>query len=95
MTEKVIYLDFDGVINDMHTPIIALRSFYGAENVHTGLCKDLVERVNQIHDATGAIVWVHSSWREVYSEETLNEVLGNAGLRANEFEHIYCLTDRA
>lgn len=82
MTEKVIYLDFDGVVNDTHTPIISLRSLWGTENTHSGLCKDLMERVNQIHDATGAVVWVHSSWREAYSEETLNEVLNDAGLRA-------------
>lgn len=82
MKDKVIYLDFDGVINDNKTPSVQLTTKWGQENYHTGLCPTLVERVNQIHDATGAVVWIHSSWREAYTLETLTEVLQWSNLRA-------------
>lgn len=80
--KKVIYLDFDGVINGDETPCITLKTMWGVENTHIGLCPDLVDKINQIHDATGASVWVHSSWRDAYSEEQIGELLLNAGLRA-------------
>lgn len=82
MKDKVIYLDFDGVINNSNTKLIDIVTKHGIQNRHTGLDPCLVERINQIHDATGAVVWVHSSWREVYSEESLKKVLAEAGLRA-------------
>lgn len=80
--EKVIYLDFDGVINDEETPLITIKTIYGNENHHVGICPRLVEKINQIYEATGAVVWIHSSWRDSYSSEQLRDLLANTGLRA-------------
>src|SRR5690242_11976692 len=55
---KVVFLDFDGVVNGLETseppsPIHPLLY----------LCPPLVERVNQIVERTGALVVLSTSWR--------------------------------
>lgn len=82
MKEKVIYLDFDGVINNNMTPKINIVNRFGYENIHIGISSELLEKVNQIFDATGAVIWVHSSWRGPYDEKTISKLLLDNGLRA-------------
>lgn len=51
--EKVIFLDIDGVLND-HKPVV---SNYG------GIFPRKVKMLNQITDATEAVIVVSSAWR--------------------------------
>lgn len=85
--DKVIFLDFDGVLNSDQTEV-------EASSIHPYLYLDpqLVKRVQQICDQTGAVIvlstsWrtrIHSSWaQESYlSLDELREALLSAGLTA-------------
>lgn len=61
---KVVFLDFDGVLNKGHGPGVPA----------------LVKRLNTITDRTGAAIVVHSSWRWARSVETLREILVSWGV---------------
>ena len=60
---KVIFLDFDGVLN---TP----KGYWN---------KDNIKQLNRICDLTGAIVVVSSSWKMSHGVDALRELLINAG----------------
>lgn len=59
VTERVVFLDLDGVLNRGHGPLVP----------------ELVDRLNRITDDTDARIVVHSSWRYRDSLEELRRVL--------------------
>lgn len=63
---KIVFLDIDGVIND----------FGGGPTFD----KAMVGRLNEITDASGAKIVIHSSWRYAYSLEQLQKRLAGAGV---------------
>lgn len=85
---KVVFLDFDGVLNGSgtHAPASPIHPLLF-------LCPPLVERVNQICERTGAVVVLSTSWRTRahhpgssathLSLDELREALWIAGARFN------------
>lgn len=69
---KLIFLDFDGVINSS-------KFYEDKEKGVIGLDPKAVALVNEICDRTGALVVVSSSWRHGESRTTLQEILGKVG----------------
>ena len=61
---RVVFLDFDGVLND---------GFGGGLPL-------LVDRLNRVTQQTGAVIVVHSSWRWGRSVEKLREILRSWGV---------------
>ena len=87
---KLVFLDFDGVLNSFDKHIDAdvkhcdwnpetLTAFGISLEIHT----EFVERVNRITDATGALIVVSSSWRIGYLADWADVVihLHNCGLK--------------
>jgi hypothetical protein len=58
---KVIFLDFDGVLNSRR--FFAQRSGRSGERADDALDPDAVARVNRIIERTGAKIVISSSWR--------------------------------
>ncbi len=83
---KVVFLDFDGVLNS-YADLDAPRA-PGAGVFNLGA----VERLNTIVARTGAQVVVSSTWRERYSLAGLQELLATSGFRG---EVIGCTPVRA
>lgn len=61
---KIVFLDFDGVINRGHGPFLP----------------DLVARLNRITREAQASIVVHSSWRWARSVRQLKDILDEAGV---------------
>mgnify|MGYP003480839581 FL=1 len=80
---KVIFLDFDGVLNS--SEFIWAADERGAGHIDP----DRVRRVNRIIEATGAVIVVSSAWRILYPIETLTEFLVGKGFVGR----IYDVTD--
>lgn len=70
---KVLFLDFDGVLN--HYLLIAQAYGAGARRFSA----DAIERLNTIVARTGAKVVVSSSWREQYTLDGLRALLTSEG----------------
>lgn len=58
---KVIFLDIDGVLNNVRTANNPRDSF-GVDR----LDKDCIRRLNKITDTTGAVIVISSTWRKMY-----------------------------
>jgi len=77
---KVIFLDFDGVINSTSwVPDADDQPHLSIPWYAAGLDPDLVALVNEIIERTGAQVVVSSSWRQGATLEWLQEVLEEVG----------------
>ena len=82
---KVLFLDFDGVLNGCAENMGSLdprvaepeTELWCAEQIDHGH----VERLNEIVDATGAVVVLSTSWRNVHPLNRLRGMLQLAGFR--------------
>lgn len=82
---KLVFLDFDGVLNS-HQWFNHLHNKTKDDKlvlVETDdmLDPDAVERVNKLVEKTGAKVVISSSWRILHSLESLNTILKKFGAR--------------
>lgn len=77
---KVIFLDFDGVLNS-HKWIGANQHLFETDRLfmHRDVDPEAVERLNRIVDATGAEVVVSSTWRRMNSRGMLQFILRKHG----------------
>lgn len=83
-TARVLFLDFDGVLNSM-------RYFERVTGQRDGITlaaftrsqfdPEAVERLNKLLDQTGAAVVVSSSWRLAYKRTQLCDLLNEVGFR--------------
>ena len=86
---KVIFLDFDGVLNgdvsseDFHAMRAAAKVKDLDTVARTGLDPVLVERVDRICRATGASVVISTGWRSSFTHDELVTMLRMRGLTAN------------
>jgi hypothetical protein len=77
---KVIFLDFDGVLNcSRHLANEDLDAWGTAAHEDSKLNRVAIERLNRIVDATGAFVVVSSMWRINRMRVELQEILGRNG----------------
>lgn len=81
---KVIFLDFDGVLNNeswMHEVFTApdRKNLSMFEKDVRELSPDFIRRVLRIIDATGAAIVVSSSWRKLMTLEEIRELFDAAG----------------
>lgn len=83
---KILFLDFDGVLNDCGYVIDLSKEFFG---FHTYLdkysyCTELdpvrIERLNEIVDETGCFIVLSTAWR-YYGLEYCKEILTMRGFR--------------
>lgn len=77
--DKVLFLDFDGVLNNDATLTKVENNVEPYR--HCGLESTLVEILNKILDATGAKVVFSTSWRTIYDDKRLVELLERWGFR--------------
>lgn len=83
---KVVFLDFDGVLNTMNYLISVQRDIEEAmceEKKWSSLQIDLekVELLNRIIEKTNAVVIVSSAWRMGRSKQELQEILDMRGFK--------------
>jgi hypothetical protein len=76
---KIIFLDFDGVINSEKW-MVSRRDKYTMDDIHNQypfyeIDPEAVSRLNRIIEATGAKVVVSSTWRHGRTVEQLTEIL--------------------
>lgn len=84
MDLKLIFLDFDGVI--ITADIADIIGFHK-------LSEALVDRLNQIVDATNAMVVVTSDWRIGKTRTQLCDILVDAGFRGTVLNKLPCDLD--
>jgi len=72
---KIIFLDFDGVLNSFSSSHDTNRSCTGLEAEAQELNPDLVRLLNKIIRITGAKVVISSSWRYGKKKEELIKIL--------------------
>ncbi len=75
---KIIFLDFDGVLNNLEFLINdqEARSYYRQPRGHIDrLCPDNMKVLNDVLDRTEAKIVVSSHWRLMNSVERLQEIL--------------------
>jgi hypothetical protein len=83
---KIIFLDFDGVLNHWPDFTVKARSKVPQKRGHLVTCEtgpincERVERVDRIVRATEARVVVSSTWRIYHTVNDLDRLLGLAGL---------------
>ena len=85
---KIIFLDFDGVLNNLPLIFKANEDFPDANYTDDDYSKamigeEFVQKVNQITDATGADIVLSTSWRRIYGIDLLREWLKEKGLKAD------------
>jgi hypothetical protein len=80
---KIIFLDFDGVLND-DPKLNALKheQEFKLEHLSKHIHEDKISLVNKITEETGAKVIVSSSWRLLADLKTLKSLLKDKGLEA-------------
>jgi hypothetical protein len=80
---RIVFLDFDGVLNSIagwrDRALLLRQKLSRLEWQARQLEPELVERLNQIIDATSAKVVVSSSWRHGFSADELQQILELAG----------------
>jgi hypothetical protein len=78
---KIVFLDFDGVLNSHVFLTESVRDREGEwdGNEHKMLDPKAVSRVNAVLERTGARVVISSSWRHGWPIERLKEILTAAG----------------
>lgn len=74
---KLIFLDFDGVLNNEKTTVRMSDGFIGLDYEN-------VNRLNEIVAATDGRIVFSTSWRLLYSEKELNHFLVLAGYKGLE-----------
>lgn len=74
---KVIFLDFDGVVNDDHHHMIDV---YIGKKYMGFYSKIFICRLNKIIEETGAQIVLSSTWRLDESNENLELLLKNMGI---------------
>lgn len=76
---KVIFLDFDGVLNCETTtdrvphPLLPGRRVYGLDN-------DKVRLISSLAEKTGSDIVISSTWREMHTQDELEKLLRSRGL---------------
>jgi hypothetical protein len=94
---KVIFLDFDGVLNSsewfMDNQKLIRESTSLLQRGAAELNPVLIRRVLEIIEATGAAVVVSSSWRILHTRDELNEIFKQAGF-PQMVDHIIDVTPR-
>ncbi len=68
---KIVFLDFDGVLNSLTNIVFGISGFKS----------EAIDRLNQIVHRSQAKVVVSSSWRVTHSLEELRTLLAEAGFR--------------
>lgn len=89
MKMKLVFLDFDGVLNSrrwieaFHQKVrdSKLPDSNVLVDCDDALDPEAVERINQLVEKSGAKVVVSSSWRILHGVESLNAILKKAGAR--------------
>lgn len=74
MTNKLIFLDFDGVLHEL--PNIVPRDWQQIMSTDCYFRPEQVARIKQLCDETGARIVVSSAWRYDFCIEQFNQVLG-------------------
>lgn len=80
MQKPIIFLDFDGVLNNDETETLV--------TYHVGLDEVLVAKLNEIMDHVDSHVVVSSTWRIRYDFNELKDLLVSAG-----FKHVESIVD--
>ncbi len=78
---KVIFLDFDGVLNSDPWIWEQCKKPGGQEKVLREVGPEFVALLNQLVERSGAKVVVSSSWRIIYTDDKLQEILNTAGFK--------------
>lgn len=81
--KKLIFLDFDGVLN--HESYWQEGRHEGKEFPHSHLDERCVKRLNNIIDKTGAEVVISTTWRESWDIGALTDVLKQLGFTGKVF----------
>lgn len=79
MSDKVLFLDFDGVLNSTESIVekrIRSRGVMGIDPYH-------VAKLQRVVDETGAVIVVSSTWRKFHSVGALGRLLRRAGFRGS------------
>ncbi len=79
---KVIFLDFDGVLNTDDWDPVCNADTFSAEWLAQHLNPRLVSRVATVADATGAVVVLSTSWRTAFPLCDLEQIVSWAGWNA-------------
>jgi len=78
---KIIFLDFDGVLNCNTTKDLVTFPPWGA--IFRGLDDDKVQLVSKLAEVTGAKVVISSTWRLHFSIAELKDILAKRGFTAD------------
>lgn len=73
---KVIFLDFDGVLNNWETKRKA-PEWAAKKHPYIWIEKELVEKIGDLVEKTSAKIVVSSTWRNSYNVEELNRILSD------------------
>lgn len=80
---KVIFLDFDGVLNhDGPDPDNRMRRSHSENNPSLALFAEKVALVERIYQQTGASIVLSTAWRLVFSQPIIKGWLAEKGLTA-------------
>jgi len=72
---KLIFLDFDGVLNSNKYFKSLKRKKIPHEKILNSLSPEMVERLNKIIEATNAKIVISSTWRTMHTPEELKNFL--------------------
>lgn len=78
-TDKIIFLDFDGVLNSVGTKDRVSHPMFPKDRVR-GIDDFRVKLVSDLALQTGAKIVISSTWREYHTLEELRTLLYNRGL---------------
>ncbi len=81
---KIIFLDFDGVLNSLFYFQSLREKGIPQERIMDSLEPGMVERLNKIVEATNASIVISSTWRKLHSMEELKCFLAKYGFRHND-----------
>ena len=79
---KIIFLDFDGVLN--HQAFYIKRHAAGKSNEdhpYSEFCPEAMENLNDLIEQTGAKIVVSSTWRKGETVESLRNLLNTVGFK--------------
>lgn len=83
-SEKIIFLDCDGVLNeDPKLHIMMHPEDFDAGKLSKYIYKSKINLINQIIESTGADVVISSSWRNVLSLEDFRQIFKDKGFIGN------------
>ncbi len=82
MKYRILFLDFDGVLNnDESKEIEIVQEWDGKKWGADWIREHLVERLNEIIEATDALVVISSTWRRYWTKKQLQRILDERGFR--------------